>query len=209
MQVFDWKVYYFWIFFLQNLVIRVLLHLLMELFSFLLDWLNHFNLWFYVLVKVLFSYILISVFLFVNNTYSSTSLGIKSFRLSGRRLAIFLPIKNFIVNSYHFQLLIINWFNQVLIVKKRSLNYLLYFGIFMIDMTPIQFTMDCLLLFLEELHFDIIFNCHLSDYFNWLIHPFNFKILVLDSEFVDVINERKSAAKLLHDSKFLQAKLVT
>ena len=78
----------------------------------------------------------------------------------------------------------------------------------MIDMTPIQFTMDCLLLFLEELHFVIIFNYHLSDYFNWLIHPFNFKILVLDSEIIDAINERSLAATLLQDSKFLQAKLV-
>ena len=89
MQVFDWQVYYFWILFLQNLVIRVLLHLPMELFSFLLDWLDHLNLGFYVFVKVLFSYILISVFLFINNTYSSTSLGIKSLRPSGWRLTIF------------------------------------------------------------------------------------------------------------------------
>ena len=77
----------------------------------------------------------------------------------------------------------------------------------MIDMTPIQFTMDCLLLFLEELNFVTIFNCHLSHYFNWLIPPFDFKIHALDSEFIDAMNEHSSAT-LLQDSKFPQAKLV-
>ena len=107
----------------------------------------------------------------------------------------FLQIKDFIVYSYHFQLLIIDCSHQVLIVKKRSLNYLLYFGIFMIDMIPIQFIEDCFLLLPEEPYFVIIFNYHSFHYFNWLIHPFNFKILVLDSEFVDAINERSSAAR--------------
>ena len=77
----------------------------------------------------------------------------------------------------------------------------------MIDMTPIQFTIDCLLLFLEELYFVIIFNYHSFHYFNWLILPFDFKILDLDSEFIDAMNEHSSAT-LLQDSKFPQAKLV-
>ena len=78
----------------------------------------------------------------------------------------------------------------------------------MIDMIPIQFIDDCFLLLPEEPYFVIIFNYHSFHYFNWLIHPFNFKILVLDSEIIDAINERSSAATLLQDSKFLQAKLV-
>ena len=157
MQVFDWKVYYFWILFLQNLIIRVLLHLLMELFSFLMDRLDHLNLWFYVFIKVLFSYILISILYFFRNQVSLTF---------WMETNYFLQIKDFIVGSYHFQFLKIDCFHQVLIVKKRSLNYLLCFGIFMIDMTPIQFIEDCLLLLPEEPYFVIIFNCHSFHYFN-------------------------------------------
>ena len=77
----------------------------------------------------------------------------------------------------------------------------------MIDMTPIQFIEDCLLLLPEEPCFVIIFNCHLSDYFNWLIPPFDFKIHFLDSEFIDAMNKHSSAT-LLQDSKIPQAKLV-
>ena len=64
----------------------------------------------------------------------------------------------------------------------------------MINMIPIQFIEDCLLLLPEKPYFVIIFNFQSFHYFNWLIPPFDFKILVLDSEFVDPINENGSAA---------------
>ena len=58
----------------------------------------------------------------------------------------------------------------------------------MIDMIPIQFIEDCFLLLPEEPYFVIIFNCHSFHYFNWLITPFDFKIIVLDSKFIDAMN---------------------
>jgi len=63
----------FWILIFQDLVVAVVLHLLVELVSFLLDGLDHGHLWDYILWKVVFpekSHLLILI-IFIYNTQTS------------------------------------------------------------------------------------------------------------------------------------------
>ena len=69
------QIHNIWILLFQNLVVAVILHLYIEFFSFLLDGLDHGNLWNNILRKVVFPEILhlLIIVIIIYNTQTSAS----------------------------------------------------------------------------------------------------------------------------------------